>query len=78
MVIRTSFSFREEEKRLFTNLDVSDFTKSDIIEKLETVYFLVMNNGNTLILKQRERLSYYSWDKSAEQIARLYENYLQL
>lgn len=46
--------------------------KSDIIEKLETIFSFSEEQRESLLSKQRERLSRYSWTKSANQLADIY------
>lgn len=46
--------------------------ESDIADKLEVVYLLSERERDVLLSKQRDRLAYYSWSKSAELLAGIY------
>ncbi len=46
--------------------------ESDILEKLETIFSFSEEQRESLLSKQRERLSRYSWTKSANQLADIY------
>lgn len=45
---------------------------SDIVEKLEMIYSSGEEERNELLAKQRERLALYSWEQSANQMAKIY------
>lgn len=50
--------------------------KSDFIEKFEWLYNLSASEKEGLLQKQRMRLERFSWEKSAKQLASVYENVL--
>ncbi|MDO5332355.1 MAG: hypothetical protein Q4E99_06705, partial [Bacillota bacterium] len=47
---------------------------SDLDEKLESILSLSYQQRDSLIQKQRLRLSNYSWKKSAEQVYNIYKS----
>lgn len=49
-----------------------DDVGSDFEEQFETLYHLNSNERNQLLVKQRERLSLYSWEKSAQKLSEVY------
>ena len=51
--------------------------ESNIVERLEQVYSFSDRELNDLLLKQRERLACYSWDKNAERTADIYCKFVQ-
>ena len=49
-----------------------DSIDSDIVEKLEKIYSYSEKERNALLAKQQERLALYSWEQSANQMAKIY------
>ncbi|MDO4931324.1 MAG: glycosyltransferase family 1 protein [Prevotellaceae bacterium] len=47
--------------------------ESDFEDKFETLYHLNSNERENLLRKQRQRLSLYTWEKSAQQLADVYK-----
>ena len=47
---------------------------SNIVEMLDMVYSMGKDEKLALLKKQRERLSRYSWKKSAMQLAAIYQS----
>jgi len=51
--------------------------KSDFEEQFETLYHLNSNEREALLQKQRERLTLYTWEKSAQQLAEVYKKLMK-
>ena len=47
---------------------------SNLVEKLNYVCSMNANEKKSLLRKQRERLEKYSWERSAMQLTKIYEN----
>lgn len=52
------------------------FDESDIVNKLEYIYSMNTGERDVLLKKQRERLTLYSWDKSAMKLVEVYKSIL--
>jgi len=51
-----------------------DSEKSNLAEQLELLLSMSREERKTLLTKQRERLSLYSWEESAKQLAAIYQS----
>ena len=47
---------------------------SNLVEMLDKVYSMSSDEKFALLEKQKERLAHYSWEKSAKQLAAIYQS----
>lgn len=67
---RSCFPEIAKDAAVYFNLDDEN---GNLCDKLEDFYKFTPEQRNLLLLKQRERLSFFSWEKSAKKLSQVYE-----